>query len=819
MKLLKLLAVFLLGFTLYAQEGANDATFNPADTSIGASTDGAVQDFLVCPDGKLIIYGYFEKYHDVDSHHIVRINGDKSIDTSFAIGSALNGWVSAAALQSDGKIVIAGGFTLYNDTPVGNVIRLNSDGSLDTSFTSGVLNNSVYEIKVQADDKLLVCGSFTTYNDVVVKMVIRLNTDGTLDPTFNLAVNFSNILDIALQEDGKVIVAGSQLRRFNTDGSTDSSFTPVYTDYGIRAVELQSDGKIVIGGSFETLYGVSHKGIARINANGTKDTTFAIGTGMYATVTDIAIQPDGKIIFVGLITNLGDYYARGSLRLNEDGTVDTTFTAPQTDPVGSILAVELTENNIYLGGMFINYNNTPANYIFPLNYDGTPDYTGYVQPTGANNPVTAIAYAGNGNMLVGGSFTYYNGEARNRLALINEDGELLDDFNPGEGPNGNINGVVRQSDGKYIVYGDFTTYNGVARKYVARINADGSLDMSYDLSGLFSGPYSQYLYGGKLQSDNKLLLYGGLTVIYGSGTVNTYLVCRINTDGTLDESFQLFATYFFTSGYSPLEYLEILPDGKMLLSLNGGTNGLKIARANSDGSVDNSFPFIGGDYLSNTRKLWSDNNGKYITSQRIYNGGSVPNTTIYRRMNANGIYDTDFELPENDYGSLSFIQGDGKMFFIKNDGLTSSFKRFNADGTLDETFGDHTIYEYSPKVNAVLYQQDKVVIGGRFSRYDGNHRSNIARFNSTGAALQTATPEVVVKPSLIALKKNNTVDVECPTMALSSVTVYDLSGRLVASANKLQDNKVSLKYAGVTDSVLIVQAKLQDGSILVKKIM
>lgn len=122
-------------------------------------------------------------------------------------------------------------------------------------------------------------------------------------------------------------------------------------------------------------------------------------------------------------------------------------------------------------------------------------------------------------------------------------------------------------------------------------------------------------------------------------------------------------------------------------------------------------------------------------------------------------------------------------------------------------------------VNAVYYQEDKVVIGGRFSRYDNNHRSNIMRMNSTGAALQTNTPAVTVKPSLIAVKKNNTVDVECPTVALASVAVYDLSGRLVANAAKLRDNTISLKYSDITDDVLVVIAKLQDGSTLVKKIM
>lgn len=819
--LLKAFVLFMFSYALSAQEGTNDPTFNPGDNSLGTTTDGPVDNFIVCPDGKLIIYGGFEKYHDVDSYNIVRINPDKSIDASFNVGTALNKTVTAAVLQSDGKIVVAGDFTQYNDIPVGNVIRLNSDGSLDTSFVGGMLDNYVWEMKVQADDKVLLCGAFTAYNNDNVKKVIRLNTNGTLDTTFNLTEDYYYVIDIAIQADGKILIpgfssGGGELVRVNTDGSRDTSFLTVFTDFDIRAIDLQPDGKIVIGGRFSRLNFQTHRGVARINANGAKDTTFAIGTGFIGAVTDLAIQPDGKIIFVGWITNYGDYFSKGAIRFNGDGTVDTSFDAPATEPDDTIFCVALTANNIYIGGMLINYNSSPVNYLLSLNYDGTRNYTGHISPTGADNPVTAIADAGNGNMLVGGLFNHYNGQPQNKLALIDQNGVLLEGFNQGQGPNGVIKSIIRQSDGKYIIYGDFGSYNGVNRTRVARLNADGSLDESYDLSSYFA-PYN-LVNGCKLQPDGKLVVYGGFQIAYENST-SSLLACRFNVDGTLDQGFRLLASSFYTRSYLPLEYLEISPDGKMLLSLDQADNGRKIGKVNSDGSVDVNFPFIGGDYYSNTRTLMSDNNGKFITSQLIYNGENIVPTTLYRRMNANGIYDTDFTLSADDYGGLAFIQGDGKMFFIKGNGLTYSFKRFNTDGTLDETFDTHVIYEWAPSVKAVYYQEDKIVVGGRFSRYDNNHRSNIMRMNSTGAALLTSSPEVKVKASLMVLKKNNTIDVECLNVALSSVAIYDLSGKLIANSDNINDNTVSLKYTDITDSVLIVKAKLQDGRTLVKKIM
>ncbi|MFP9115115.1 hypothetical protein ACLI1A_14345 [Flavobacterium sp. RHBU_3] len=818
MKLLKLLAVFLLGFTLYAQEGANDATFNPADTSIGTTVDGPVKGFLNQPDGKLIIYGAFEKYHDIDSYKIVRINADKSIDMSFNIGSALNNTVTAAALQSDGKIVITGYFTEYNGAPVANVIRLNSDGSLDTSFTNGTANSDVYKIKVQDDDKLMLCGAFTTFNGIAVKKVIRLNANGTLDSTFSLAVTYEAVSDIGIQVDGKIVVAGAlnnwQVKRFNANGSADSSFSVVGVDLTIRVLEILSDGKIFIGGVFHMVNGQASNGIAKINIDGTIDDFFEVGNGISGDIFDVVSEPEGGIIVVGYFFGYGNFSTNNIVRLFEDGSCDGMFVQPVYDGGNSYISCAIRfGNNVVVGGVFTSYNLQPSNYLRILNFDGTIDYTNFEQPTGANNPINSIVETDSGNMLIGGAFKEYGGQTRNRIALVDANGELLESFNPGLGFNKEVTSICRQADGKYIVIGKFSNYNGILRYGVARLHTDGSLDTSYDLG------YLGNVMNGVLQPDGKLILYGSLYISYNGVSSQYYYACRITENGTLDQNFKVPMSNFLGSGsISFLKQLVLLPGGKILINYDGTDSSSKIVRLNTDGSIDNSFPFIGNDMVSVNTAIVPDNDGKYIVSKEAY---SYPNSTIvtYRKIDENGIFDDDFELSSVDYGLLSFIQGDGKMFFIKNDGPTSSFKRFNADGALDETFSDHTIYEYIPKVNAVLYQQDKVVIGGRFSRYDGNHRSNIARFNSTGAALQTATPEVVVKPSLISLKKNNTVDVECPTMALSSVAVYDLSGRLVASANKLQDNKVSLKYAGVTDSVLIVQAKLQDGSTLVKKIM
>jgi len=161
-----------------------------------------------------------------------------------------------------------------------------------------------------------------------------------------------------------------------------------------------------------------------LNADGSLDTTFNIGTGFGSQVESLKLQADGKVIAAGGFTTYNSTARNRIARLNADGSLDTTFN------IG----------------------------------------------TGANLTINTIAIQPDGKVLIGGFFTTYNSTARNRIARLNADGSLDTTFNIGTGANGSVFDVSIQTDGKVLIAGSFTTYNGVSANRIARLNANGSLD-------------------------------------------------------------------------------------------------------------------------------------------------------------------------------------------------------------------------------------------------------------------------------------------------------------------------------------------------------
>lgn len=182
-----------------------------------------------------------------------------SLDQSFNVGTGTNGSVYASAIQSDGKIVLGGGFNTYNGIFTGGITRLNSDGTIDGTFNSNNIgaNGSIYAIKIQNDGKIVIGGDFTSYNGITVGRIARLNPNGTLDLSFNQS------------------------------GSGASGF--------ISTIAIQADGKVIIGGGFTAFNGLPHNCIIRLNgSDGSIDGSFNTGTGANHFVLTIALQTDGK---------------------------------------------------------------------------------------------------------------------------------------------------------------------------------------------------------------------------------------------------------------------------------------------------------------------------------------------------------------------------------------------------------------------------------------------------------------------------------------------------------------------------------------------
>lgn len=251
-----------------------------------------------------------------------------SIDNTFNTGSGFNGTVFTIAIQSDGKILVGGQFSTYNGNIANNIIRLNSDGSIDNTFNTGSgFNSYVNTLLIQSDGKILCGGSFTTYDGNTLNRIIRLNSDGTIDNTFNTGSGF---------------------------------------DSTVNTISIQSDGKILVGGYFNNYDGNTASGIIRLNSNGTIDNTFNIGSGFNSPVLSITIQPDGKIICGGLFTSYSGNTSNYIIRLNSDGSIDNTFNSGSGfDSIVLTITIQ-SDGKILCGGDFGSYDVNTTNYIARL---------------------------------------------------------------------------------------------------------------------------------------------------------------------------------------------------------------------------------------------------------------------------------------------------------------------------------------------------------------------------------------------------------------------------------------------------------------------
>ncbi len=361
----------------YNTNGTLDATFG---TGGKVTTDLGYYELafavLIQTDGKIVAVGFSSGDSAIGSSFaLVRYNPDGSLDTSFGTGGKVRTKINnvdsqayAAALQPDGKIVVAG---LNEDSRSRFALaRYNLDGTLDTSFGNGgavttVFGNSniqsAYDVVIQADGKIIALGSvFLARYDFALA---RYNTDGSLDNTFGtggrVVTDFGNSsaddgIAIAIQADGKIVAVGRRsvsdesgdfaLARYNTNGSLDASFgaggkviTPTAEFDTASAVAIQANGKIVAAGGLGS-YPLSDFVLRRYNTDGSLDTTFGAG-GTVTTIINgsdeasaLAIQSDGKIIAAGssgnpqnntsdfaLVRYLGDSAATRATQFDFDG--------------------------------------------------------------------------------------------------------------------------------------------------------------------------------------------------------------------------------------------------------------------------------------------------------------------------------------------------------------------------------------------------------------------------------------------------------------------------------------------------------------------
>jgi uncharacterized delta-60 repeat protein len=391
--------------------GALDTGFDP-----GTGTDDTVWAVVVQADGKGLIGGEFTTVDGTGRNRIARLNRDGTLDIGLDPGTGASNQVQAVVHQPDGKVIIGGYFTAVDGTGRNRIARLNANGSLDASFDPGTgADSTVRAVAFQPDGKVIIGGSFATVNSVGRNRIARLSDTGTVDTSFNPGTGANDIVyAIAVQTNNKVLIAGtftsinsvsrSRIARLSTTGAVDTSFDPgTGPNSYVYAMALQLDGKVLIVGNFTTVNSVTRNRIARLTDSGTLDTSFNPGVGPNLLVRAVAVQPDNKVIIAGSFTTVNGVSRNRIARLNDDGTLDTSFD-PGTGASSWVDAVAVqSDGKILIGGAFTSVSGVACNRIARLNADGSVDTT-FVTSAGADDTVYDIAIQPDGKVLIGGDF-------------------------------------------------------------------------------------------------------------------------------------------------------------------------------------------------------------------------------------------------------------------------------------------------------------------------------------------------------------------------------------------------------------------------------
>jgi len=786
---------------LLMQAGTNDANFNIADNFSGFNS--TVFSLALQPDGKVLVGGQFTSFNGTACNYIVRLNADGSLDPSFNPGAGFNATVLSLALQPDGKVLVGGWFTSFNGTACNYIARLNADGSLDIGFnpSGSGLSAAVSSIALQTDGKVLVGGWFTSFNGTFSSRIARLNVDGSLDASFAPGAGFNNTVEsIALQPDGKLLVGGwftsfdgtsrSRIARLNVDGSLDTGFDPgAGFNNWVYSLALQPDGKWLIGGVFTSFDGTSRNRITRLNADGSLDIDFNPGTGLNNTVESIALQSDGKILLGGAFTSFNGTNIHHIARLNTDGSLDTGFDSG-TGFNNTVVALALQpDGKVVVGGFFTAFNGGIArNRIARLNVDGTLD-TSIYSITGFNNIVYSLALQPDGKVIVGGEFNSFGSTTCNRIARLNMDGSFDTSFDPSTGFNNTVEYLVLQPDGKLIVGGQFTSFNSVVRNRIARLNADGSLDTSFDPGAGFQGSPASVRFI-VLQPDGKIVVGGNFTSFDG---IARNRIARLNADGSLDTSFDP------GIGFNNWVYsLALQPDGKIVVGGNftsfDGTSRNRIARLNADGGLDASFnPGTGFDNWVYSLALQPD--GKIIMGGNFASFNEIGRNRI-ARLNTDGSLDASFNpgAGVNGFIYTLLLQPYGRVIiggsFTSFDGKARNrIARLNADGSLDTDFDPGA--GFNNWVYTLVRQADgNMIMGGNFTSFDGKVRNHIVRVFIFERIPQTINFEELAARSF--------GDAPFPLLATASSGLPVRYSSSNASVATIAGNTVTIVGAGTT---------------------
>ncbi|MFZ2237165.1 MAG: delta-60 repeat domain-containing protein, partial [Dokdonella sp.] len=551
-------------------------------------------------------------------------------------------------------------------------------------FAADITSGSVHEVAVDNDGKIMLGGNFALASGI--RRVARVFPDGSRDTDFTFGITATaGVARSILPISSGYLIGGSFtggsspdfLAQLDANGANVAGLGTTVNGAVQKVARRAASNGYLIAGDFTTVNGAGRNRVARMTSALTSDISFN-PPAFYGTANDVLESPDGKVYvagsFFGITGNIAAGYA--VFRLMSNGTLDTTFTfdaVPQG--IENVLSIALQpDGKLLIAGNFTaTVGAEQRRRIARLNTNGSVDLT-FQGPT-LNDGILDMAVQPDGRIVIAGPFTGVG--LGSDIARLHADGAVDSSFSPLVDPDNIVRSVAVQADGGVLFAGDFTSISGAGSALrVARIPKTGGLERNFAPGGSTDNDVNALA----VMANGDVLAGGSFTSI--AGDARTYLARFLGSTGALAASFTPTLNGVVNS-------VVIQTDGKFLVGgaftlVNGATR-RRIARFNADGTLDGSF--VPAD----------------IPNGSVLAIGLDPNGRIYVG------------------GSFQSVGGVSRPHLV----------RLLADGSVDSAFADRGV-NGTVRAVAMALDQQKVYIGGDFTRVHSRNRYGFARMLASG---------------------------------------------------------------------------------------
>ncbi|HTL16138.1 MAG TPA: Calx-beta domain-containing protein [Patescibacteria group bacterium] len=806
------------GLAILLPDGSLDETFTPPAAS---QTDTQLNG-LSAFNSQVIVAGSFTNLGGISRNHVARLMSSGAVDSAFNSPFDRTNTVTVQFVQSDGKPIISGAFSNVAGVAITNLVRLNTNGSVDTTFSSGLdPSEQVLKAWAQPDGRLLVLTRYANSFLTWIRRLVRLEADGALDPSFNPSFEFpgfpfsGTISSLSLQPDGKILLGGNFLRvngmaragvaRLLPDGTLDFCFDVALSDELFPfAIATEPSGNVLVGGTFNGLQGQFHPYLMRlVPPPGCVPGQIELG------VSNLLSRGDSPNVVVPVVRTAG-----------EDREESVDFTTRDGSAVAGVDYVAVSGTVHFASGQRSQSiaiplhlgaaSNGPVNFELSIAQPGggatlglltnasitlTPSLRGTAGSPDTNylvhldGPVRFILPLTNGAVFLVGDFTNVDGQLCPNVVRLQPDGTRDPAFIRATPLDGLIQSATLDPQGRVLIAGYFQHVDGQWRPALARFGTDGALDAAF---GLFDQATNSL--GYVAQAAAVCVLADGSIVcgvtLPGTTYYSTDQLLKFSPGGQVDLS--------FTSNLPPelvIGALRPLPDGDFF-AISAGL-GSSVVRLHGDGTLDLNFvPPADSQftyYAPNSLGILADGRVTVAGMASAYYG--LPNQPPLWRLNRDGSFDTGFSLPATfgTFGRLLDVNAmdvalDARVLvagFFEN-GSYGTLGRFLADGSPDFSFDSGVGFAARPLSSVLIRVLQSMprggwLAGGDFGSYDGFNQPYLVRI----------LPEQISRPLTFEISVTN-------------LTVWETNGPVTMQVTRTGD-------ASTAASVLVAT---QDGTAL-----